>query len=334
METRVDGQLVHKKEATRSVFVNGVNLVVGGRWLPVARIQDEVWIGAEAAGEPEPLIASLKKGILKADLFTFAQRLPNTHPRYEYPMVWDNVAAIPITRYEDWWENRLPQIARKNVRRGYKRGVVAAIMEFNDELVAGIVGIHDETPIKQGEPFAHYGKPFDVVKREYGTFLDRSDFIAAHYEGELIGVLKLVYVDQVASIMQIIAKEAHQDKRPTNILIAKAVERCVVKGMSFLVYGKYTYGNKTNSSLSEFKCRNGFEKIDFPRYYIPLTLKGEMALKLKLHHGLLGLLPARLIAWLLSLRARYYKIRMHSQASATSEMPEKASKSLSELDCS
>lgn len=76
------------------------------------------------------------------------------------------------------------------------------------------------------------------------------------------------------------------------------------------MFGKYVYGNKTNNTLTEFKRRNGFEKIDLPRYYIPLTLKGAVAMKLKLHLGLLGILPGGVINFLRGLRSRYYEIKL------------------------
>ena len=71
----------------------------------------------------------------------------------------------------------------------------------------------------------------------------------------------------------------HFDKRPTNALIAKAVEICEQRGFAYLTYCNYVY-NDPDSSLTEFKRRNGFEQVLVPRYYIPLTLQGRIALKL------------------------------------------------------
>ena len=76
----------------------------------------------------------------------------------------------------------------------------------------------------------------------------------------------------------------HYDKRPANALIAKAVELCEQQGMSYLMYCNYVY-NDPESSLTEFKRRNGFEQALVPRYYVPLTLKGKIALRLGLHRG-------------------------------------------------
>ena len=92
-----------------------------------------------------------------------------------------------------------------------------------------------------------------------------------------------------------------------NALIAKAAEVCEQKGISHLIYGKFIYGNKRRSSLVEFKRRNGFQQVNFPRYYIPLTLMGELFVRLRLYRGFSGLIPEPILQPLLSLRAWYYK---------------------------
>jgi hypothetical protein len=74
--------------------------------------------------------------------------------------------------------------------------------------------------------------------------------------------------------------------------------------MAFLVYGKYFYGNKKQSSLVEFKQRSGFEPLHYPRYFVPLTLKGRIALRLRLHRGLLGILPEPVITTLITARRK------------------------------
>ncbi len=296
-----------KVDKAPPVCIDQATVVVTGRWLRMASVQDEEWIEGSVAASSDAFIKMVRERHLGADIVTFSEKLPETKPQYDYPYEWDNVAAIPITSYEEWWEKRLPQVTRKNIRRAAKRGVFARVVEFNDDLVRGIIEIHNDTPTRQGVPFSHYGKDFAVVKREYGTFLDSSEWIGAYAGDELIGIIKLIKMGAVASIMQIISKTLHYDKRPTNILIAKAVEVCEQRGISYFVYGKFVYGNKANSSLTEFKRRNGFERIDFPRYYVHLTAKGRIAMKLKAHRGLLSLLPASMISVLLALRSRLYR---------------------------
>lgn len=290
-----------------STCINNRTVAVTGKWVRMAAVHDEDWLEGQVVEDPELFIAGLRQEKLKADIFTFAQKIPNTKPRYKYPLRWDNVAAIPITSFAEWWNSR-PRRVRQDVNRARNRGVTVKIVEFNDDLVQGIIGIHNADPIRQGIPFKYYGMDFDAVKKGYSTYIDRSEFIGAYHESELIGIIKIVYLGELAYFMEILSKSKHFDKRPTNALIAKSVEICEKKRKSYLTYGKYQYGNKKQSSLMEFKRRNGFQKMDFPRYYVPLTLKGKIFLMLKLHRGLLGILPGGVINFLRDLRSTYYKI--------------------------
>ena len=116
----------------------------------------------------------------------------------------------------------------------------------------------------------------------------------------------MVYVDRLAFILHILAFNSHYDKRPLNALITKAVETCAQKGVGYFVYDKYVYGNKKDSSLVEFKRRSGFEQINFPRYYIPLTLKGRIFVRLRLYRGAVGLIPGPVLNVLLKFRDKFY----------------------------
>ena len=291
-----------------ALSVGNARVIVSGKWLRLAVIHDEEWLEQAMLPDPLALLESLKKGGLKADVFSFTQRIPDVHPRYTFPMEWDNAAVIPITTYQNWWE-KLPQVARRNVRIAAKKGIDIRLVPFGDEFVQGILSIYNEAPTRLGRRFWHFGKDFETLKRENGTYLERSDFIGAYFEGKLIGFTKLVYVDRIASIMQILSMIQHQDKRTTNALIAKAVEVCAAKGMSHLMYCKYVYDSNESSLLTDFKRRNGFERLEFPRYYVPLTRRGRLALVLRAHHGMKGLLPRPLLQAALQLRAKYYRLK-------------------------
>jgi len=108
--------------------------------------------------------------------------------------------------------------------------------------------------------------------------------------------------------MQIVSKSAHNDKRPMNAMIAKAVELCSERNIAYLIYGQYIYGKNDRSPLVEFKRRNGFEKLDLPRYYIPLTLKGKLALKTGVHRGMKHFIPIFVFERLLKLRSTFYRL--------------------------
>lgn len=298
IETRIKG----KNTLVPAAKIDGRTVVVKGRWFKIASVHDEELTEGDLVPNPVQFIRQLEQEGLKADVLTFFQRPPDVTPKFRYDVEWENYAVVPITTFEAWWE-KLPQEARKNTRRAAKRGVVVKVAPFDDELARGIHKICNEMPIRQGRRFWHYGKDFGAIKREHATYAERSEFIGAYFENELIGFVKMTYVDKVAFILSIIALNSHQDKRPMNALVTKTVEICAQKGVAYLVYGNYVYGNKTDDSLVEFKRRNGFERLDFPRYYLPLTLKGWLFVALKLHRGPVGLLPGPLLKLLLKVRA-------------------------------
>ena len=306
-----------------SVQIDGRTVVVTGRWLKIAAVKDEELVEGGVVPDPHSFVAELKSSGLKADILTFPELIYESTPKSEYPYEWDNAAVASAVNYDGWWES-LPQETRKNARRAAKKGVSVKVSQLDDDFVKGIKRIYDESPVRQGMRFWHFGKDLSRVRLENETYLDRSDFIGAYFEGELIGFMKWVYVDKVAQIMQILSMSSHYDKRPMNAMIAKAVEVCHQKGIPYLVYSKFTFGNKSTSDLSEFKRRNGFLKMTFPRYFAPLTLKGRIAVKLGLYRGLLGMLPPQLISLLWAVRARAIRLvtRLKSDASQGSQIVE------------
>jgi len=306
----VDGEMI----TVPSLTVDGKTVVVTGGRLKMAAVADEEFIAGEPVAEPDAFVERLRQRRVQADIFNFARKQGTAALRVPHLMESDNWAVIRISSYAAWLE-KLSQDTRRNVRKATKAGVVLKQLEFTDELVRGISGIYNETPVRQGRPFWHYGKDLETVKRENGTFLERSVFIAAFFKDEIIGFLKMVYVERTASIMQILTKNEHYDKRPANALIAKAVEVCEAAGMTSLVYCKYIYGKNDESPLTEFKRRSGFEQLLYPRYFVPLTLKGRIALALRLHHGISGIVPKPIWRFLLRARARFYETTKRRKAS-------------------
>ena len=301
-EIRIAGKTLY----VPSTDICGRTVVVTGKWISTAQIKDEDVVEGVTVEAPDSFIIKLKESNLKADDFTFAQRPTDVTPKFDCYSEWDNWAAMPTTCFKDWWEN-LPQESRKNVRRATKRGVVVKVTPFDDDLVKGVHRIYNGIRVRDGRPFWHFGQDIQSVRRGLATYLDRSEFIAAYWGEELIGFVKMVYVDDLAMLFHLISMDEHYDKRPANALIAKAAEVCEQKGVSHLIYTKFIYGNKRRSSLVEFKRRNGFQQVNFPRYYIPLTLRGKLFVWLRLYRGFSGLMPEPILQPLLSLRAWYYK---------------------------
>jgi len=288
--------------------IEGRTVIITGQSVKIASVRDAIVAQGELVKDPDTFVPALRSSGLKADVLTFFQRPPDVTPRFKGHFEWDNYAAVDCSNFDAWWE-KLPQEARKNTRRSAKRGVTVKVVPFDDDLARAIHKLCDESPMRQGKPFWHYGKDFATVKREHSTYPERSDFIGAYFENELIGFIKMVYVDQIAFIFHILAFNAHYDKRPLNALITEAVKVCSQKGVKYLVYDKYVYGNKKDSSLVEFKRRNGFEQVNFPAYHIPLTLKGKIYVGLRLYRGAVGLIPAPALKIILNLRDKFYRAR-------------------------
>jgi hypothetical protein len=301
----------------------GDRLIVVSKRLPrIASIRDEEFIQGEPVSEPGELIDAMRKSGFRADLFTFVQKFPDVVPKYNYRMEWDNVAAVEVKSYSDWFQNRISYSIRKNIKRSEKRGITVEQREFNDQFVREVLNIYNEIPVRQGRKFWHYGKNFETIKKEIATYIERSIFLGAFFEGRMVGFIKMVFVDNIARFMHIVSMASHNDKHPTNHLIAKAVEICEREGCTHLTYGKYIYGKNAGSSLTEFKHRNGFEQFLIPRYYIPLSMTGQMLIKLKMHRGIKALIPAGFISTMLGIRSQYHKIfngRSQSQPNSNSD---------------
>lgn len=283
----------------------GRNIMVSGRAIRTARIDGD---GYHFIDDPEPILAELRTCGSRIDLFTFIQRLPDSSPRYGYPMEWDNLAAIDIKSFDYWWNELIGFKARNKAKQAEKKGVTLIECPFDESLVRGIWEIYNETPIRQGRKFFNYGKTLDTIRREAGTFLDSSVFIGAFFEKKLIGFAKLT-IDETgtqAGLMHIISMVQYRERAPTNALVAHAVRACSVRGIRYLIYSNFAYGNKTHDSLSDFKERNGFRRIDVPRYYVPLSPLGKAALRLGLHRSMHHHLPEAFIAAFRRYRAAWY----------------------------
>jgi len=261
--------------------------------------------------DPAAVLEGLRQCGTRVDLFSFAQRLPETTPKYSYPMEWDNCAVLQISTFENWWTHQIGFKARNKAKQAEKRGVSVREVPFDDVLVKGIWEIYNECPIRQRRRFPHYGKTIDTVHREEATFLESSVFIGAFHEDKLIGFVKLVpdETGTQAGLMNIVSMIRHRDKAPQNALVAQAVRACASRGIQFLVYSRFDYGDRRHDSLRDFKERNGFKRVDLPRYHVPLTRMGWVALRLGLHHRLAERLPDFLAAKLRDLRAAWYSRR-------------------------
>jgi hypothetical protein len=286
--------------------IAGKEIAVEGRLIRIARLAAEKY---EFLDDPPAMIDALRECRARVDLFTFMQRLSDRTPRYPYPLEWDNLAAVPVSAFDHWWTKQINGKTRNMIRRAEKAGVVVREVPFDDPLVEGISAIYNECPTRQAKPFWHYGKELAAVRRENGTFLDRSVFLAAYWQTTLIGFAKLVIDEHgsQAGLMQIISMIRHRDKAPTNALIAQAIRSCAERGIQHLVYSNFAARTNQRDTLTEFKEHNGFQRIELPRYYVPLTTLGRAAFAASLHHKATDHLPEAMIAGLRRVRRAWHR---------------------------
>lgn len=289
-----------------NLLIGHQEVIVAGRLPRVARLEAEYFEWVRDAGS---FLHKLKTNRVRADVFTFMQGIAEREPKFNFHMEWDSIAAVPITTYENWWKKQINDKTRNMVRKAEKKGVELRSTQLTDEFVRGIEEIYNESPTRQGKPFKHYGKDFETLMRDHATFLDRSEFVGAYYQKELVGFIKLVHDDGAWHLMQIISKIAHRDKAPTNALIAKAVEICANNQIPYLHYGIWS-----RRGLGDFKKHHAFERLDLPRYFVPLTPLGKIILSLKLHRKISDQLPQELVDFLASLRRKWISRRQRSPA--------------------
>ena len=294
------------KEIVAGMEDRELQIRVEGNLLRVARLDAELY---QFLSNPETLMERLRASGERIDIFTFLQGLPETEPRHRFQMEWDNLAVLKVSTFENWWNNQIRSTARNRAKQAVKKGIVVREVRFDEDLVRGIWGIFNESPVRQGRRFRHYGKDVETVHRLVGTYLESSTFIGAFRGEELIGFIKMV-ADQTgvqAGLMNILSKVQCKDTAPTNALLAQAIKSCADRGISYLVYDNFVYGKKLTDSLINFKERNGFERVNIPRYYIPLTPLGRIALRLGFQHRLVERFPEPIARRLRELRRQWHR---------------------------
>lgn len=284
---------------TSAVQIEDKRLIIQGRFLTTARLRDE-WY--DELGDPELMIATLKRCVSVPDLFTFWQRLPDTVPIYSYYYEPEVLSAIPLKDFQHWWDEQIKSDTRKKAKRAEKRGIEIKVVTFDDAFVRGVIEIFNETPVRRGKPFWHYGKSFETVKEELSRDIATSKLIGAYDGRRLVGFVKLVCAaGRFANPGLIVSKLEARKKYVNNALIAKSVELCCQDGLPYLTYTKWRRGTQ-----AEFLVRHGFEKTPVPRYWVPLTRKGKIALRLGLHRNIRTRVPDRLLRAILNLRGAFY----------------------------
>ena len=241
------------------------------------------------------------------DIFTFLGHPSATRCTYNYPCDPETLAVVQLTTFDHWWKKQAQYSVRKQVNKAERAGVRLQEETLTEELLTAVHEIYNETPIRQGRRFPYYGCSIERVRQMTSTFPNRSIFLTARWNGRIIGFIKLVTQDEdYATVLHILSLVAHRDKSPTNALLAFAVRICCDRHISMLSYGRFNYGKKGHDGLQEFKITHGFECLTIPRYYVPLTIRGRIALRLGLHHPLRERIPGSIARTFLDVRSKWY----------------------------
>ena len=163
--------------------IEGNKITINGKLVKILQFREEWDIDVT---DPEQTINDIKRTGIKADIFSFIQRLPDSRPKFDYYMEWESTAALPIKTYEYWLKKQISQNSRKKIGLAKRKGVELRICDFNDDFVREQLTIYNETPIRQMKPDKAYGMTFERAKKANSTFLDRAVFLGAYYKKELI----------------------------------------------------------------------------------------------------------------------------------------------------
>ena len=223
-----------------------------------------------------------------ADIFTFLERkwcfkIPN--PKENWRKAEDNVAIIQTPSSYQEWMKTIGKKTRNMIRKAEKSGIRTEIASRNEKLADGIWKTYNETPIRQERGFPHYGTPLEMVRKI--VFQPNCTYIAAYLQDEFAGFVQLVHGENITIISQILSLQKHRDKAVNNALIAKVIEFCAANNFKWIMYGRM--GN--HPSLDNFKQNHGFTKYQLTRYFIPLTRKGKLAIRLGLQRDMKDSLP-------------------------------------------
>lgn len=296
-----DTMVKGKPARLKCIEIAGQHYTVTGGFAKLVSLEDE-WF--EDVKDPHRVIQTLRNSGLRADLFTFWQRLPDLEPRFDFYRESESIAALPVKGYDHWFNKQISSRLRSQIRKAKKDGLEVRETSYDDDFVRGMTEIFNETPVRQGRRFWHYGKDFETIKQQFSRYIYREQMIAAYLGPEMAGFIMLGDAGSFGLAGQIISKIKHRDKVTNNALVGKAVEVCEKRRIPWLVYGYWT-----NDSLAEFKRRCGFEEQRLPRYFVPLTLKGMLALKLRMHRGWRNMLPDQIKSPLKKLRRLLYGVR-------------------------
>ena len=167
LETLIKG----KPAQVACVEIGGQTFTVTKGPLNVVQLQDE-WY--EDVRDPEFVIDILATPRFQARIFTFWQRCRILQVQYRYYMEWESIAALPVQVTTIGSTTRsLRASEARFVRR--RRKELECAKPLTMTIVGGMTAIFNETPVRQGKKFWHYGKDFETVKHQFSRYILREE---------------------------------------------------------------------------------------------------------------------------------------------------------------
>jgi hypothetical protein len=160
--------------------------------------------------DPRPFIIKLVDR--RVDIYTFLDRrwcCPISNPQADWVAEDDNIALLTINSYDEWWR-MIGKKTRNMVRKAEKEGVQIAVVEPSDKLAEGIYEIYNETPIRQGRAFTHYGESPEVIRRHMYDAKNNT-FIGAYIGEKLVGFIQILYGDNIQMACELITPIAIEE---------------------------------------------------------------------------------------------------------------------------
>src|SRR5256885_1588583 len=135
-------------------FFDGKEISVAGKLFRTARLRHE-W--CDFLPDASRVRDHMPQQGIRADLFTFVKDICDSSNGYPYHKESVSIAVLPVTTYKKWWDE-IGFKPRNKIRKGQKSGVDVRIVTLDENFARGVEAIYNESPIRQGRKFFHYGQ--------------------------------------------------------------------------------------------------------------------------------------------------------------------------------
>lgn len=218
----------------------------------------------------------------------------------------DNRSCLRVEDPDYWGKKVVAKDVRESLRRIRREGVEVREMPFNASSCEDISTLFNESPIRQGKRYWHYGKSAAQIQEELSPLASRSLYVGAYHRGRLVGFTQVVRLESIGVLrtVHVLGSLVSRKVRPVTAMIDWMVRYGWENGFQRIVYGKHDYGNASNDSLTAFKSRHGFRSEPLRIDYHCLCPQGAWYLAAGLHRNLREMTPRHLALFLKKARSR------------------------------